>query len=613
MAQQLKTTRWIRTNAVWVFGLACSLGSLRAPSAQAQHPEKDAAAWKGLKYEEAKECRACHNTPRNADDKADLVLQTEYPIWKLQDKHAQAYAVLVGDRGKKIAKILEKDVLQAATGCLSCHAMQNLSKANTDNGGKKLPEEDGVSCSGCHGPSSTWGNVHPKAAEWRDKLSAADKYKVGMRDLRDPIVRAELCVSCHIGNVPEGKVVTHAMFAAGHPPLPPMEIASFTRNLPQHWRDPQFVPFFKDKGADPKVEADFHLESMAFQRSRFAVVGSAVALRETMKLARDQARGPDTGIERWPETALAHSDCYSCHHELRQPSYRQARGFGYGSKSIRTIPGRPLVRTWPLGLVAPNLGFANKANGMERFDQFLTDLARATNAKPFGVPADIDRATDEVVKWSEDLVKDLNDPKLFSRHDAAKNYIQALCALYAPGNPNGPVPDYETARLIASVLKALYEEVLLAEQAPEPKDVTDDKFRAVKDRTDRLFADLDRTLDLQPFKKRTERTHEVLKMIRVLAKLAPDDAEAKAAVLAFADFAANVNVGNPSKMRKNKLIDALNEVKDVDFTKGLTEGAVVKALQNLSDTEEQDVLNAIKGYDPAAFKAELEKVRKALK
>jgi hypothetical protein len=35
--------------------------------------------------------------------------------------------------------------------------------------------------------------------------------------------------------------------------------------------------------------------------------------------------------ERWPELAMAHSDCYACHHDLQSPSWRQARGYEPGS------------------------------------------------------------------------------------------------------------------------------------------------------------------------------------------------------------------------------------------------------------------------------------------
>ena len=57
-----------------------------------------------------------------------------------------------------------------------------------------------------------------------------------MTDLWDPVRRAETCASCHVGNHDEGKVVTHAMYAAGHPPLPGFETATFGDLEPRHWQ-----------------------------------------------------------------------------------------------------------------------------------------------------------------------------------------------------------------------------------------------------------------------------------------------------------------------------------------------------------------------------------------
>src|SRR5262245_20011746 len=211
--------------------------------------EKVAKAWEKFYYEPAKACMECHTFPIKARDKAlDLVMLTEYAIWQTHDKHAQAYAVLKGPRGKQIAEVLKKDVLKADAGCLNCHAQNNLIEENkAKKAGVNLELEDGISCGGCHGPSGGEGSWHGDHAivngPWRKK-TAEEKFKRGMRDLRDPVVRAELCLSCHVGNAAEGKVVTHAMMAAGHPPLPPFEIATFSKNQPQHWRDAAKVPAF---------------------------------------------------------------------------------------------------------------------------------------------------------------------------------------------------------------------------------------------------------------------------------------------------------------------------------------------------------------------------------
>ena len=142
------------------------------------------------------------------------------------------------------------------------------------------------------------------------------------------------------------------MYAAGHPPLPAMEIATFAKNQPQHWRDAGDVPYFHNASAEMK--RDYHLETIQFQRTRFALVGAIVALRETMQLIADRAATdpkeaagrlwpelllpvggvapapptPQAAHERWPELAMAHSECYGCHHE-RSKSWRQTRGYGY--------------------------------------------------------------------------------------------------------------------------------------------------------------------------------------------------------------------------------------------------------------------------------------------
>ena len=67
-----------------------------------------------------------------------------------------------------------------------------------------------------------------------------------MTDLWDPIVRVRTCVSCHVGNVEQGKVLTHAMYAAGHPPLPGIEASTFAAAMPNHWKP------LSQKRKDPK-------------------------------------------------------------------------------------------------------------------------------------------------------------------------------------------------------------------------------------------------------------------------------------------------------------------------------------------------------------------------
>src|SRR5262249_11703309 len=152
--------------------------------------------WKDYQYENAKDCAKCHRTP-DPESSQELVLLAEYSIWKTHDKHAQAYAVLTGVRGRRMAEILQQDVTKPETGCLNCHGMDKINKENKAKGAPAdLDNNDGISCGICHGPSSKWGgDMHSRPAmKWRER-QPDDKFKQGMRDLRDPAVRAELCMS----------------------------------------------------------------------------------------------------------------------------------------------------------------------------------------------------------------------------------------------------------------------------------------------------------------------------------------------------------------------------------------------------------------------------------
>ena len=141
--------------------------------------------------------------------------------------------------------------------------------------GDLFRERDGVSCEACHGPSEAWIADHTLHS-WRSK-SADDKSALGMVDLRDPARQSSLCVSCHVGNGTD-RVLTHAMFAAGHPPVRSIDAATSCESLPRHWR------FLADKTREkPPAAAE-----VRFERSRLAIVSAAKALEASMaQLAKE--------------------------------------------------------------------------------------------------------------------------------------------------------------------------------------------------------------------------------------------------------------------------------------------------------------------------------------
>lgn len=562
--------------------------------------------WEKFFYQEAKECKNCHSAPI-ADRRAslDLCMLTEWSIWKTQDKHAQAYAVLKGERGRKISKLLTgKDdaVLKVETGCLGCHAMDGLPGQMKG----KLDPEDGVSCGGCHGPSGGEGGwLGPHAQRtWRDK-TPEEKYKMGMRNLRDPIIRAEQCLTCHVGSADDGRVVTHAMMAAGHPPLPPIEIATFSKNLPQHWRDAKDVPHIAKGGAD--VQKKYNVKDPKYQRTEFAVIGNIVAFRESLRLVRDRSNlegnrkyfpelalaveGQNTPKDRWIEIATAQSDCYSCHHDLRYPGYRQQRGFGYQVPGLdfreRLIPGRTMIRLWPLGGLSAGAAHA-ETKKLDSLKPLLTSLTKATNARPYGNPATLSSSANELIKWCDDVLLDLSKANI----NRAKA-IELAKALTEPYLDPKLTPDYETARQISSTLLVICDELGV-------------KVDALKS--------LQTELNLEPFQNRKDRGDILFEVVRDALKKpkAEDDfskdlAKFKSYLTNFGDQATVEGlIGN------RFLIDVFTTLGNKDFTEALIKPMVADQLQKLSDAEQKEVLKAVSEYKPKIFKAHLLEISKAI-
>ena len=168
------------------------------------------------KYLGVDRCERCHQAPTQSDiDKrlTDFVLLNESKVWS-QDIHSRAYQLIDPANSPLSKQICDKlqiaDVSQAQQ-CLSCHS-------NWLTGHERPPTyQRGVACESCHGPSEKWDMPH-SLPEWRKK-TVAEKDAAGMVDVRNPVRRAEQCFGCHIGNAAEGKIITHDMYAAGHPPL----------------------------------------------------------------------------------------------------------------------------------------------------------------------------------------------------------------------------------------------------------------------------------------------------------------------------------------------------------------------------------------------------------
>jgi hypothetical protein len=449
------------------------------------------------KFMGAEMCRRCHTVPREADPQ-DLVGLTEYTTWRTEDKHSLAYAVLEGPRGQKMGELLANDkqfVLKAVAGCLGCHSMHFPGRTGTE-----FDPKEGVSCDGCHGPSENWIGPHSGGTNWRKK-SPQEKAALGMIDLRDPATKAKLCTSCHVGSVQEGKVVTHAMYAAGHPPLPGIELATFSKHLPQHWLDLKDVRFLKE--APAAIQKLYHFEIADFQNSLGALVGSGAALREQLQLVSNRSTpGPGDAKKRWPELALpafageskleeiwpqlamAHSDCYACHHDLKNASWRQERGYGLHLRDgqwVEGIPGRPRLRPWPIDLFEAALGQVarNNADAQMLFRGLKGGMEKvysSLNRRPFGDPQEVHQAADQLQAWCATITQERFEPARL--HKATQlRLLQTLCR-----QPHSSYADFDSARQIASALQGVY---LEWSSKPENKHANDGSIREVLEKLDR--------------------------------------------------------------------------------------------------------------------------------
>ena len=235
---------------------------------------------------------SCHGSVRPVA--GSRILQTEYTIWVVQDKHARATEVLNNAVSLRMAKILGIGRPDGEQKCLICHAVDAPAQQRA-----RSYSAEGVSCEACHGPASGWLGPHTTRG-WTHAQSVA----AGMYDTKDLVRRTEKCAACHIGSA--DKSVDHEMIAAGHPDLV-FDLEAFSSAMPRHWRS-----------EDP------------WQNVRSWSVGQIVQLREGLERLSTRSKGGA-----WPE--YAELDCFSCHHSLTRPENSWRQELGYRERR----PGNP--------------------------------------------------------------------------------------------------------------------------------------------------------------------------------------------------------------------------------------------------------------------------------
>lgn len=407
----------------WLLTIAC-WPTLSGQALRAQDMPAKPAVYQGITR-----CLDCHYAP-NPLRSTDFVFMNEGKIWLENDKHAIAYQQLGSEWGKRIAAKLGIEDAQAERACLSCHANW---QSEYDQPPRSF--EHGVHCEACHGPSSQWEVSHADTT-WR-QLSPKSKQELGMHDLRSPSVGSRVCFSCHIGDKDQGKFVTHAMYAAGHPPLSSFEIGSFRKQMPSHWRSFQEKPKFKHRAEFARLNGIIDEENENLPETKAVVVGGIVAFRESVRLIANQLQQNETG-----RIEFAVFDCSACHHELRTKSWRQQRG------RIANRPGRPLPAIWPETLVRVALHHVARDDEPlfqslnDEFEVLRNELLVAAASRPFGDREQVSVSASRIVPWLDEIVSRVENDVV-----ARKDGQRILRSMFQKTQED--LLDFESARMLS--------------------------------------------------------------------------------------------------------------------------------------------------------------------
>jgi Cytochrome c554 and c-prime len=445
-------------------------------------------------------CDQCHTLGNPPEHKGIVPLCrcNEVAFWTRNDKHQDAFVLLQGERAKRINKLRGSDVApEKDQDCLGCHSMISVNpqaKITTDD--KVLA--DGISCLACHGPWENWIDVHGSSNEkkrlaWRQLDRTYKQEKFGMTDLWDPVKRTKVCASCHIGDADPDKhrLVTHDMYAGGHPPLPAFETAVFCNSLPRHWQ-------LMNKKAPEMQKAQYQWDPTELEQTKLVVAGGATAFRESMNLLAQKAEQAEKDKQ---VLDFALFDCAACHHDLHQPSWRQERGYN-------GPPGRPGPRSWSAAV----MDLCDwQAAGMdnERDQKFAADLKNGVAAlyqsfgrRPFGDVAEVKKTAKALVALMDDeLIPKLNAPmKADGAHEsafskkAARELLKRL-AKSAAAPAAGATPDYDAARKTAWAFEAIYDDLRRATE--DSKDAEDARLKENQAAIEAQLAKLDASLNLK--------------------------------------------------------------------------------------------------------------------
>jgi hypothetical protein len=367
----------------------------------------------------------CHGkTSAQSDGNVQL---NEYRLWSGTDFHSRAYQVLRNDESRAMADALGLANAQNAAICLDCHT----DHVPGERRGRKFQLSDGVGCEACHGGAENWLRSHTEP-----DVTHQDNLDKGLYPLSDPIARADLCLSCHMGT--RDKFTTHAIMAAGHPRLS-FELDTFTANQPAHYQVDQ--DYIERKGDHP-VGYLWAVGQVEMARRQLALI-------DTHNLGKSLAGGM---IE------LSIYDCHSCHQGMT-PRRGRPNDFSAG---VPTGDLRLLDHSFDMVAVIIEKVMPGRYDDYARAVRNLHE----SHSKPDAIGAATDRLRGQLDELAARLRRDPPDTAT----------IRALRREIAQNSARGRYADYSSAEQAFLALESLSYGL-------------GDRDR-VKDQLDRVFASL---------------------------------------------------------------------------------------------------------------------------
>ncbi|MFN3259327.1 MAG: multiheme c-type cytochrome [Pikeienuella sp.] len=349
------------------------------------------------------------------------VLLNEYVTWQKYDAHATAYKVLLEPRSQRIAANLGLPNAHEAKICLDCHA-DNVPE---EKRGPQFVLADGVGCEACHGAGSApWMGLHIGGSPHDQNVQN------GLIPLEDPIVRAGICLDCHLGD--EDQFATHRIMGAGHPRIS-FEMDSFTDFQPAHFL----------------VDDDYRKRKRVVDGVRTWAIGQALMVERRMDLLADSKFATD-GL--FPE--LAFFDCHACHQPMSSSlptdggefptAWNPRPGTGLGPGVAKFNDSNMLMLEIALDMAAPDLA--------DRMAQHILDIHKASQTSREAMNAAA-RATKETARQAVEI--------LATKEIDAAAMRKAMETLIEKGS-QGYFADYETAEQATMAIGAIIEAMRVA-------------------------------------------------------------------------------------------------------------------------------------------------------